>query len=102
MNGRRDLSLWDLHRQGLAGPLLGGPTCRLQGFWRRSGCVPAEPYPPQKQADLVCQQPVGATKTLLARRYSPFDRTVGSPFDRTTTRLIFAGVSNNNKTGQRI
>ena len=28
-----------------------GPTCRLSGFRRRSGCVPAEPYPPLKQLD---------------------------------------------------
>ena len=28
--------------------LQGRPTCRLSGFRRRSGCVPAEPYPPLK------------------------------------------------------
>ena len=27
-------------------------TCRLSGFRRRSGCVPAEPYPPLKQRQL--------------------------------------------------
>ena len=26
-----------------------GPACRWSGFRRRSGCVPAEPYPPLKQ-----------------------------------------------------
>ena len=25
-----------------------GPACRWSGFRRRSGCVPAEPYPPLK------------------------------------------------------
>jgi len=29
----------------------GRPTCRLSGFSRRSGCVPAEPYPPLKQTE---------------------------------------------------
>ena len=29
----------------------GRPTCRLSGFRRRSGCVPAEPYPPLKHPE---------------------------------------------------
>ena len=46
-----DLSLLFLHRQGLAGRPSDEdhPTCRLQGFSRRSGRFPALPYPPLKQ-----------------------------------------------------
>ena len=43
-----DLTLWSLKRQGHAGLSEPSPTCRLQGFSRRSGCIPAEPYPPLK------------------------------------------------------
>jgi hypothetical protein len=31
-----------------AAPGSDGPTCRWSGLRRRSGCVPAEPYPPLK------------------------------------------------------
>jgi hypothetical protein len=44
-----DFSLCGLKRQGHAGLDRASPTCRLQAFSRRSGCVPAEPYPPLKQ-----------------------------------------------------
>jgi hypothetical protein len=59
-----------------------GPACRLLGFDRRSGCVPAEPHPPSKRARIV------KIKNRLATgptHYSPFDRTDLSSFDRTTT-----------------
>jgi hypothetical protein len=36
---------------GRAGPAAQSRrTCRLSGFRRRSGCVPAEPYPPLEQS----------------------------------------------------
>jgi hypothetical protein len=35
------------------------PTCRLSGFRRRSGCVPAEPYPPLKQGKTTETVPSG-------------------------------------------
>jgi hypothetical protein len=63
----------------------GRPTCRVSDFRRRSGCVPAEPYPPLKHPG-GCR--VGAPKqrqTYEPDHYSPFDRTALSPFDRTTT-----------------
>jgi hypothetical protein len=50
-----DLSLWSRYRQGLASRAgLGSPdpTCRLSGSRRRSGCVPAEPYPPLERGEL--------------------------------------------------
>ena len=34
--------------RGQPGGLGGRPTCRRSGFRQRSGCVPAEPYPPLK------------------------------------------------------
>jgi hypothetical protein len=57
-----------------AGPVatLRHRVCRLSGFRRRSGCVPAEPYPPLKQ-------PVRLQKSLrlamAPEHYSGFDRT---------------------------
>jgi len=65
------------------------PTCRLQAFRRRSGCVPAEPYPPLKRPRIL------QIKTILTtgpEHYSPFDRTGLSPFDRTATRDCEIGV----------
>lgn len=43
-----DFSHYGGYRQGHAGPglLRSDPTCRLSGSRRRSGCIPAEPYPP--------------------------------------------------------
>jgi hypothetical protein len=41
----------DAGRASRAGPEA-SPTCRLSVFRRRSGCVPAEPYPPLKQGQL--------------------------------------------------
>jgi len=35
------------------------PTCRLSGFRRRSGCVPAEPYPPLKHGKTTATALVG-------------------------------------------
>ena len=35
------------------------PTCRLSGFRQRSGCVPAEPYPPLKQGKTTATALVG-------------------------------------------
>jgi hypothetical protein len=40
---------------GLAGPRKGGPTGRLSVLSRRSGCVPAEPYPPLKLRHVSCR-----------------------------------------------
>ena len=64
------------------------PTCRLSVFRRRSGCVPAEPYPPLKppqlRATLSCEQ----QKPPPEHHFSSFDRTVPSSFDRTTTAFI--------------
>jgi len=64
------------------------PAGRLSDFSRRSGCVPAEPYPPLKQPMSL------QIKTILAMgppHYSTFDRTATSTFDRTTT-ANFAGA----------
>jgi len=58
------------------------PACRLPDFRRRSGCVPAEPYPPLKRPRIL------QTKNLLTigpEHYSAFVRTDLSGFDRTTT-----------------
>jgi len=35
------------------------PTCRLSDFRRRSGCVPAKPYPPLKQGKTTATALVG-------------------------------------------
>jgi hypothetical protein len=45
-----DFPLCGLKRQGHAGLGVPSPTCRLQASSRRSGCVPAEPYPPMEHA----------------------------------------------------
>jgi hypothetical protein len=42
-----------------------GPTCRLPDFRRRSGCVPAEPYPPLKHRQFLSPPAAHTTK------YSP-------------------------------
>ena len=58
-------------------------ACRLPGFRRRSGCVPAEPYPPLKQPmRLQNKSPLA----IGAELYSTFARTDLSSFARTTTR----------------
>src|ERR1035441_7463823 len=59
-----------------------GPACRLPDFSRRSGCVPAEPYPPLKQP--VRLYPF-APMTRGSKHYSTFVRTDLSTFVRTTT-----------------
>ena len=61
------------------------PACRLPDFRRRSGCVPAEPYPPLKRPRIL------QTKNLLTigpEHYSAFVRTDLSGFDRTTTEPL--------------
>src|ERR1017187_5067165 len=62
------------------------PACRLPDFRRRSGCVPAEPYPPLKQPTSL------QNKLRLAigpKHYSTFVRTALSTFVRTTTFFSF-------------
>lgn len=39
----------DTGRACRVGPARPNPTCRLSGSRRRSGCIPAEPYPPLEQ-----------------------------------------------------
>src|ERR1019366_3067806 len=67
---------------GPAEPPWSGPACRLPDFRRRSGCVPAEPYPPLKQPEILS---VIASLTSGPTHYSPFARTDLYPFARTTT-----------------
>src|ERR1039457_1482391 len=47
------------------------PTCRLQASSRRSGCVPAEPYPPMEHAKGISPR-LGDKR---AKQKSAFDRT---------------------------
>ena len=42
-----------------------GPACRLPGFRRRSGCVPAEPYPPLERPG-ACHRHIGRQSTPSA------------------------------------
>ncbi len=55
----------------------------MSGFRRRSGCVPAEPYPPLKQRVRLENF---AHLAIAPDHYSGFDRTAVSGFDRTTTQ----------------
>src|ERR1035438_5570846 len=66
-----DFSLCGLKRQGHAG--LGGPspTCPLPTSRRRSGCVPAKPYPPMEHAKGISPR-LGDKR---AKQKSAFDRT---------------------------
>ena len=82
--GIMDFSLWNWLRQGMPGRQR-DPTCRLPGFWQRSGCVPAEPYPPQKRVKLHAKACKRQQKLSTKARFSNFDRTVLASFDRTTT-----------------
>src|SRR5437870_13743403 len=42
------------------------PTCRLQASSRRSGCIPAEPYPPLEQAHFtITHYPDNGLKALF-------------------------------------
>ena len=43
------------------------PTCRLSGFRRRSGCVPAEPYPPLKQGYATGVASLGNRASMVFR-----------------------------------
>jgi hypothetical protein len=70
---------------GLAGPPCGDLTGRLSGFRRRSGCVPAEPYPPLKQREFRSQPDRPQQEAGRYPKNSNFDRTDLSSFDRTTT-----------------
>jgi hypothetical protein len=68
--------------RGMPGHRESSPACRLPDFRRRSGCVPAEPYPPLKQPTKL------QSKLRLAigpKHYSTFVRTAPSTFVRTTT-----------------
>jgi hypothetical protein len=67
-----------------AGPVatLRHRACRRSGFRRRSGCVPAEPYPPLKQPARLQKS---IRLAMAPKHYSGFDRTRLSGFDRTTT-----------------
>ena len=46
-----DLSQSSLKRQGMPGGRSSPPGCRLQASRRRSGCIPAEPYPPLERPE---------------------------------------------------
>ena len=74
----------ELAPAGHAGPLLYSPACRLPDFSRRSGCVPAEPYPPLKRPRILL---IKKLLTMGSEHYSGFDRTDLSGFDRTTTGI---------------
>ena len=66
-----------------AGPRRGrSPACRLPDFRRRSGCVPAEPYPPLKQPEILYP---ATSLTSGPMHYSAFARTDLFGFARTTT-----------------
>jgi hypothetical protein len=76
----------ELAPAGHAGP----PTrrdCRLPGFWRRSGCLPAEPYLPLKRDKLHAKACKRQQKLSIKAHFSNFDRTDLSNFDRTTTHF---------------
>jgi hypothetical protein len=68
---------------------LASPTCRLQAFRRRSGCVPAEPYPPLKQCNFTPNPRIEQRKSPKAMQYSTFDRTL-SGFARTVSPVLIA------------
>ena len=56
------------------------PTCRMPDFRRRSGCVPAEPYPPLKQRTDYA--------TTTQGQYAPgIIPVLGSPIDSTCPYL---------------
>jgi len=57
---------------GNVGPLRSRPACRLPGFRRRSGCVPADPYPPLKQP---ARLQTSGLLAIVLKHYSAFDRT---------------------------
>jgi hypothetical protein len=46
---RRSRSSWIFRFGTGAGRRMPGPACRMPDFRRRSGCIPAESYPPLKQ-----------------------------------------------------
>ena len=68
-----DFSLYKRMPAGASRTAWGGrPTCRLSGSRRRSGCVPAEPYPPLKQPEMLS---AASHLTRGTSHYSTFDRT---------------------------
>ena len=70
--------------RGMPGPPDDGRACRLPDFRRRSGCVPAEPYPPLKQPRRIH---IKKSLTMDPKHYSAFGRTNLSGFVRTTTAI---------------
>lgn len=62
------------------------PTGRVSGRCRRSGCVPAEPYPPHRQGVRCIDSLRAPAPFFPIHNFSGFDRTVLSGFDRTTTQ----------------
>jgi hypothetical protein len=69
----------------LAGLLEGSPTGCLSDWNRRSGCIPAEPYPPLQQPMRLQDSPGLA---IGSKHYSTFARTALSTFVRTTKDCI--------------
>jgi hypothetical protein len=56
---------------------------------RRSGCVPAEPYPPLKQSNFTTDLPIEQSKNPNLMHYSGFAST-HSGFARTASPLLIA------------
>jgi hypothetical protein len=85
MSGKDGFSALKLAPAGQAGPLRSSPACRLPGFARRSGCVPAEPHPPPKRARIIQIKNVLATGAiiiplLIAQTPAGFDRTTTAKY----------------------
>ena len=66
-----DFPLCRLKRQRHAGLGVPSPACRLQASSRRSGCVPAVPYPPLERSKAIR----GSSPNKRPRQKSTFDRT---------------------------
>jgi len=88
--GGMDLSLFLLMPAGASrAGLAADPTCRLSAFRRRSGCVPAEPYPPLKRQNLRAKKQAQQGKRAGEAHFSSFVRTALSSFVRTTTGFLW-------------
>ena len=61
------------------------PACRSSGFRRRSGCVPAEPYPPLKRRHCAPHRHHPSSRTAASPSSFQFCSHSLSNFDRTTT-----------------
>ena len=73
--------------RGKPGGAVPSPTCRLSGFRRRSGCVPAEPYPPLKHVKLRAKPQALDNKKPTASLIIPLlIAQLLSGFARTTTQ----------------